>query len=75
MVNYAVSVYENNKEVVFLKKVVRGGADKSYGIEVAKLAGIPSPIIQLARGYLSQLESDMPATPSINTATTPSLWE
>ena len=36
--NYSVSVYETDKDVVFMKKIVRGGADKSYGIDVAKIA-------------------------------------
>lgn len=54
--NFSVSVYETSKEVVFMKKITSGGANKSYGIDVAKLAGIPASILQEARGFLSYLE-------------------
>ena len=54
--NFSVSVYETETEVVFMKKIVPGGADKSYGIDVAKLAGIPPMIIQAAQDFLLQLE-------------------
>jgi len=54
--NYSVSVYETDKEVVFLKKIVAWWADKSYGLEVARLAGIPPHIIQRAKQYLQTLE-------------------
>lgn len=56
--NFSVSVYENNKEVVFMKKIVSWWANKSYGIDVAKLAWLPSHIINNARRYLSQLEKN-----------------
>lgn len=64
--NFSVSVYETSKEVVFMKKITAGGANKSYGIDVAKLAGIPASILQEARGFLAHLEktvekSDLPA--------------
>lgn len=56
--NMSVAVRENEKEgVVFLYKVVEGGVDKSYGIEVAKLAGLPVDVVGRARGVLSELES------------------
>ncbi len=56
--NMSVSVRENEKEgVVFLYKVVEGGVDKSYGIEVAKLAGLPVEVVSRARGVLKELES------------------
>lgn len=54
--NFSVSVYETSKEVVFMKKITAGGANKSYGIDVAKLAGIPASILQEARGSLARLE-------------------
>jgi len=55
--NMSVAVRENEKEgVVFLYKVIEGGTDKSYGIEVAKLAGLPVDVIGRARGVLQQLE-------------------
>ncbi len=57
-VNLSVAVRENQDEgVVFLYKIVAGGVDKSYGIEVAKLAGLPVDIISRARGVLSELET------------------
>lgn len=57
-VNLSVLVKENEKEgVVFLYKIVEGGVDKSYGIEVAKLAGLPVDLVSRARGVLSELEN------------------
>lgn len=56
-VNMSSAVRENQEEgVVFLYKIVKGGVDKSYGIEVAKLAGLPKEIIARARGVLNDLE-------------------
>jgi DNA mismatch repair protein MutS len=55
--NYSVSVYETDKDVVFMKKIVRGGADKSYGIDVAKLAWIPSSILEQAKRNLHTLQT------------------
>ena len=54
--NYSVSVKEWNEQIIFLRKVVEGAADKSYGIQVAKLAGIPRAIIERAREILVTLE-------------------
>ena len=56
-VNMSAYVRENEQEgVVFLYKIVKGGVDKSYGIEVAKLAGLPVSVVSRARGVLSELE-------------------
>jgi len=56
--NFSVTVRENEKEgVVFLYKIVEGGVDKSYGIEVAKLAGLPVDVVSRARGALTELEN------------------
>ena len=55
--NYHVSVKESGGNVVFLRKVEPGAADKSYGIEVAKLAGLPSEVIERARAVLKEHES------------------
>ncbi|MFA6917652.1 MAG: DNA mismatch repair protein MutS [Candidatus Gracilibacteria bacterium] len=56
--NFSVTVRENEKEgVVFLYKIVEGGVDKSYGIEVAKLAGLPVEVTSRARGVLTELET------------------
>jgi DNA mismatch repair protein MutS len=54
--NYNVAVSEADGKVVFLHKIVPGGADRSYGIHVAQLAGLPSPVIQRANEIMAQLE-------------------
>ena len=56
--NFSVSVYETDKQVIFMKKITHGWANKSYGIDVAKLAGIPSSILAEARENLAALEKD-----------------
>lgn len=56
--NYNVAVSEDSGEtVVFLHKVIPGGADRSYGIHVAQLAGMPSPVVSRAQDILKQLEN------------------
>jgi DNA mismatch repair protein MutS len=55
--NYCVSVKEIGKDIVFLRKIIRGGADQSYGIEVAKLAGLPEKLIERAKELLTSLEN------------------
>ncbi len=54
--NYCVAVQERDGDVVFLRKIVPGGADRSYGIHVAKLAGLPQVVIERAQQILAQLE-------------------
>lgn len=54
-VNFNVAVHESEKGIVFLHKIVRGGTDKSYGIHVAKLAGLPPPVIRRAQEMLDKL--------------------
>jgi len=54
--NYNVAVSEADGKVVFLHKIVPGGADRSYGIHVAQLAGLPSPVIQRASEIMAELE-------------------
>jgi DNA mismatch repair protein MutS len=54
--NYNVAVREWGDQIVFLRKIVRGGTDKSYGIQVARLAGLPPPVLQRAKEILRQLE-------------------
>lgn len=56
--NYSIDVIENKKGVLFLHKIVEGGISKSYGIEVAKLAALPSPVIERAAEILKELEAD-----------------
>ncbi|MCD6344530.1 MAG: DNA mismatch repair protein MutS [Anaerolineae bacterium] len=55
--NFNLAVTEDGRDVVFLHQVVPGGADKSYGIHVARLAGIPAPVVHRAEALLEQLES------------------
>ncbi|MFP4229413.1 MAG: DNA mismatch repair protein MutS, partial [Salinivenus sp.] len=55
--NYRIQVSEHDGEIVFLRKLIRGGADHSYGIEVAKMAGLPDAVIARAREVLHNLES------------------
>ena len=56
--NYNIAAKKKKDDILFLRKIVRGGADQSYGIEVAKLAGVPDRVIQRAREILSELERD-----------------
>lgn len=56
-VNYRIEVKEKEDSVIFLRKIVRGGADKSYGIEVARLAGLPDEILKNSRKILKSLET------------------
>lgn len=55
--NYSVAVSEIDDNIIFLRKIVEGGADQSYGIEVAKLAGLPIQVIDRAKEILSSLEN------------------
>src|SRR5262249_10303499 len=55
--NYNVLVREHQEEIVFLHKIAAGSADKSYGIHVARLAGVPGEVLDRARVVLQQLES------------------
>ncbi len=54
--NYCISVKEHGEDVIFLRKIVRGGADKSFGIHVASLAGIPHPVLVRAHEIQARLE-------------------
>ena len=54
--NYNVAVREWNEQIIFLRKIVPGGADKSYGIQVARLAGLPKEILDRAKNILAHLE-------------------
>ena len=54
--NYNVAVREWNDQIVFLRKIVEGGTDKSYGIQVARLAGVPKPVLERAKAILRNLE-------------------
>ncbi|MFT3989797.1 MAG: DNA mismatch repair protein MutS [Luteolibacter sp.] len=54
--NFNVAVREWNEEIIFLHKILPGAADKSYGIQVARLAGLPKPVVERAKSILSHLE-------------------
>lgn len=56
--NYCIAVKEKGDDIVFLRKIVRGGADKSYGIQVAKLAGVPDMVIDRAKEIVEQLSDN-----------------
>ncbi|MGL4291984.1 MAG: MutS-related protein, partial [Bacteroidales bacterium] len=58
IVNYNVSVKETDNKVIFLRKLVKGGSEHSFGIHVAKMAGMPQSIVKRANTILKQLESD-----------------
>ena len=53
--NYCIAVKEKGDDIVFLRKIVKGGADKSYGIQVAKLAGVPNSVIERAKELVQEL--------------------
>ena len=55
--NYCIAVKEQGDDIVFLRKIVKGGADKSYGIQVAKLAGVPDSVISRAKELVEELTS------------------
>ena len=55
--NYCITVEEQGDDVVFLRKIVRGGADHSYGVQVAKLAGLPTKVIKRAKAILKKLNA------------------
>lgn len=54
--NYCISVREKGEDIIFLRKIIRGGADGSYGVQVARLAGVPAPVIDRAKEILKELE-------------------
>ena len=60
MKNYNIAAKKKGSDVIFLRKIVRGGADQSYGVEVAKLAGVPDRVVRRAREILEELEAGGP---------------
>jgi DNA mismatch repair protein MutS len=64
--NYNVAVSEADGKVVFLHQIVPGGADRSYGIHVGQLAGLPKPVVQRAQEILKQLEASSGKAVKIN---------
>jgi DNA mismatch repair protein MutS len=69
--NYNVAVAEQGGQVIFLHKIVPGGADRSYGIHVAQLAGLPQPVINRAQEILAQLEAGSAPAPGSQRAPSP----
>lgn len=61
--NYSVAVKKHGEDITFLRRIISGGADQSYGIEVAKLAGIPDNVVKRARQILKELESGQTRSP------------
>lgn len=55
--NYRITVKEYGDNIIFLRKIVRGGADKSFGIQVAKLAGLPNALVERAKAILAEIEA------------------
>ena len=56
--NYCIAVKEKGDDIVFLRKIIKGGADKSYGIQVAKLAGLPETVVERAKEIVEELLSN-----------------
>jgi DNA mismatch repair protein MutS len=61
--NYNISAKKRGGDIIFLRKIIPGGADDSYGIEVAHLAGVPDAVIKRANVILSEMVSSAPAAP------------
>ena len=58
--NFCIAVQEEGDDIVFLRKIIKGGADRSYGIQVARLAGVPEPVLKRAREICNELiDSDI----------------
>ncbi len=68
--NYCIAVKEKGDDIVFLRKIVKGGADKSYGIQVAKLAGVPESVISRAKELVEEL-SNADITAAVKDLTAP----
>ena len=66
--NYCIAVKEKGEDIVFLRKIVRGGADKSYGVQVARLAGVPETVLKRA-GELAEQLSDADITAAVKNMT------
>ena len=61
--NYNIAVKARGEDIIFLRKILPGGADRSYGIEVAKLAGLPESVVRRARTVLEELEGGAACPP------------
>ncbi len=63
--NYNIAIKSRGDDIIFLRKILPGGADRSYGIEVAKLAGLPDMVVKKARAILKDLENQSGCTPPL----------
>ena len=66
--NYSIAVNKHGGNIRFLRKIVRGGVDESYGIDVAKLAGLPSKVVSRARELLADMERTHKTENVVNSA-------
>jgi len=64
--NYSIKVKKLDNDIIFLRKIIKGGADESYGIDVARLAGVPEEVIKRANEILKQIEKEKLSLPSEN---------
>ncbi|MDD4125112.1 MAG: DNA mismatch repair protein MutS [Eubacteriales bacterium] len=67
IVNYNIAAKKRGSDIIFLRKIVKGGTDDSYGIEVAQLAGVPKEVVTKARSILKQLETAVPSKEKTHT--------
>ena len=65
IVNYNIAAKKRGDSITFLRKIVRGGTDDSYGIEVAKLAGVPNEVVKRAKEILADIETEKPVARSV----------
>ena len=64
--NYSVAVKERGKDIVFLRRIVPGGTDRSYGVHVARLAGLPKKVLDRAEAFLEEYDREQPqAAPQV----------
>ncbi len=66
IINYNIAAKKRGNEIIFLRKIVRGGTDDSYGVEVAQLAGVPKEVVSKARSILKELENAAPRKETAN---------
>ncbi len=66
--NFSIAIRSRGEELIFLRKIIPGGAEGSYGIDVAKLAGLPEPVIRRARAVLKELEDQSGVKPRLMAA-------
>ena len=68
--NYSVAVKERGKDIVFLRRIIPGGTDRSYGVHVARLAGLPKKVLDRAEEFLQEYDSERPQTAPVVAADT-----